>query len=499
MLRTGPLLPDLAVPRRPAVGVDIGSARPRRVDRGAGRSATPSSPASRTARSPRSRRAHRHGARRGAARRWSLGLLPVAVWLLLGRHRRGELFRGPATRRGAVGGVLLVVACCWRCGSRGTRRGAHRARPSSDWMSLADFLGPDVPLPDGGRRHRGPRRVTTTQTRRLVASAVDTYDKSKAFYAAAADAAAGGSSCASPRRARPSRCWSATGTTTSAWTRSPARSATRPGPPPCSTPATTPPPAALGGVQPRLARRGLRRLDRCGVAGNHDNGPFVHRYLADLGWTTLDGQVVDGPGGGTAARRRRPALQRPRQLARRDRPQLRRGRASGSPTRPATPTSERHHRARPRRQPRRRGAGPRLRRPRASAGHLHVQVGPTRVVGANGEVGYTYTNGTTGGAAYAIAVGSKPRRDAEVTPGDLPRRPPGRAPAGDAADHRRFEVGDYLPLDLTEPPPVRDPSRRGAPCSRHPCRAGRRRPRIDPWPPPSTVCCPPRRPRPCSS
>ena len=43
------------------------------------------------------------------------------------------------------------------------------------------------------------------------------------------------------------------------------------------------------------------------------------------------------------------------------------------------------------------------------------QVGPTRVVGENGKVGYTYTNGTTGGAAYAIALGSKLRRDAEFT------------------------------------------------------------------------------------
>ena len=49
------------------------------------------------------------------------------------------------------------------------------------------------------------------------------------------------------------------------------------------------------------------------------------------------------------------------------------------------------------------------------AGHLHRQVGPTRVVGENGKVGYTYTNGTTGGAAYAIAIGSKLRRDAEFT------------------------------------------------------------------------------------
>jgi hypothetical protein len=49
------------------------------------------------------------------------------------------------------------------------------------------------------------------------------------------------------------------------------------------------------------------------------------------------------------------------------------------------------------------------------AGHLHEQVGPTAVTGSNGRVGYSYTNGTTGGAAYAVAIGSKLRRDAEVT------------------------------------------------------------------------------------
>ena len=49
------------------------------------------------------------------------------------------------------------------------------------------------------------------------------------------------------------------------------------------------------------------------------------------------------------------------------------------------------------------------------AGHLHEQVGPTATTGANGKIGYSYTNGTTGGAAYALAIGSKLRRDAEVT------------------------------------------------------------------------------------
>ena len=48
-------------------------------------------------------------------------------------------------------------------------------------------------------------------------------------------------------------------------------------------------------------------------------------------------------------------------------------------------------------------------------GHLHVRVGPTRVVGENGNVGYSFTTGTTGGAAYALAIGSKPRRDATVS------------------------------------------------------------------------------------
>ncbi len=49
------------------------------------------------------------------------------------------------------------------------------------------------------------------------------------------------------------------------------------------------------------------------------------------------------------------------------------------------------------------------------AGHLHVQVGPNVVTAENGKEVTVYTNGTTGGAAFAFALGSKLRRDAEVT------------------------------------------------------------------------------------
>ena len=82
----------------------------------------------------------------------------------------------------------------------------------------------------------------------------------------------------------------------------------------------------------------------------------------------------------------------------------------------ACASEERHrHPARARRQPRPRGPRPRLRRPRGRRPHPR----PARAGGGRSartaQVGWTYTNGTTGGAAYAIAVGSKPRRDAGVS------------------------------------------------------------------------------------
>jgi len=49
------------------------------------------------------------------------------------------------------------------------------------------------------------------------------------------------------------------------------------------------------------------------------------------------------------------------------------------------------------------------------SGHLHRQVGPEAVVADDGHVATTFTNGTTGGAAFAIALGSKLRRPAQMT------------------------------------------------------------------------------------
>jgi hypothetical protein len=80
-------------------------------------------------------------------------------------------------------------------------------------------------------------------------------------------------------------------------------------------------------------------------------------------------------------------------------------------------------------------------------GHTHVQRGPEAVVGDEGRIGWTYTNGTTGGAAYAIAVGSKPRRDAgmSLVTYDEEGRPVGVQDVRLQTDGT-FVVGEYAPL-----------------------------------------------------
>jgi hypothetical protein len=85
-------------------------------------------------------------------------------------------------------------------------------------------------------------------------------------------------------------------------------------------------------------------------------------------------------------------------------------------------------------------------------GHIHVREGPERVVGENGAVGYRYTTGTTGGAAYAFALGSKPRRDADVS---LVTYRDGRPTGIQWVTLRttgRYAVGGWTPISPADPP-----------------------------------------------
>jgi len=163
-----------------------------------------------------------------------------------------------------------------------------------------------------------------------------------------------------------------------------------------------------------LARE-FRGLDVVAVAGNHDTGPYIRNAMEDAGFTVLAGEPVEVGGvrflGGSDPRSsgltagyngddtdNASALRRQDELL----------------TKAACDDGD---------------VGLLVVHSSASArdasasgcvdlvlsGHLHRQVGPKVVQGTNGNPTVTLTTGSTGGAVYAFALGSKLRRQAQVT------------------------------------------------------------------------------------
>jgi hypothetical protein len=156
--------------------------------------------------------------------------------------------------------------------------------------------------------------------------------------------------------------------------------------------------------------------ERFAIAGNHDNGSYVPAYGAKLGFTELNADVVDGPQGIRIL-----GVNDPRSSglgAWKDEV----GISFDEQTHRLADIACQHdadgdristllvHDANNGQEALDRGCVDLV-----VAGHVHVRLGPTKVVGANGKIGYTYTTGTTGGAAYALAIGTSLRRDAMVS------------------------------------------------------------------------------------
>ncbi len=347
-----------------------------------------------------------------------LGLAGPTLVLLVGRRRWAELRGLPSrltVRRAAVGAsVLLLVGVLV---ARPWDRGDEPVEEDT-WQPLATAL-PEVKVPDEAKPLQIESGLITTGTRRLVASAVTSYRRSLTFYRQLVDLAPE----IGPRLRDPGK-GEVVGLLVSdrhdnVGMDPVARAVADQGHATFLLDAGDD--TSTGGSWEAFSLESLaEQFDdydtRFSIAGNHDNGDFVTKQADRLGFTTLVGSVVDGPDG-----MRILGVSDPRSSGLGIWRDERGISFSEQETRLADLACKHDdegdridvlmvHDANSGRQALARGCvGAVL------AGHLHEQVGPTPVTGTNGDVGWSYTNGTTGGAAYALAIGSKLRRDAEVT------------------------------------------------------------------------------------
>ncbi len=364
------------------------------------------------------------------------------------------LFARPRRRRRSIALVLslvvigVVVAQPWSDDE-------PRLDSEEEWQPLATFLGPDVPLPEELDAVEVRGDVTTSQTRRLIESAVGTYDEGKTFYRDAAEAAAD-LELRQPEEGETvvlliadrhdnigmDRVARAVGDAAGAEAVFDAGDDTSTG--------STWEAFSLDSLDAAFDD-GPYADSKWAVTGNHDHGSFVGDYLADHGWTMLDGEAVDGPAG-----TRLLGVGDPRSSGLgswRDESGLSFDEVADRLADAACQADEDGerittilvHDANMGDAALERGCTDLV-----VGGHLHVQSGPTEVTGENGAVGYSYTTGTTGGAAYAIAVGAAIRRPAGITLLTYRDGHPVGVQPVTLDTNGAFTVGDYVELDPSE-------------------------------------------------
>ncbi|GGO92300.1 hypothetical protein GCM10011584_28380 [Nocardioides phosphati] len=442
-IRTGPLLPDLRLPSHSWIGVELtlgntrASSTDQLVERWAQIAVRPESQVDRV------RSAVRHLAVDAALRGGSAALIPLAAFELVAVRRRREPVEPHAGRQWvAVGlvGALATGLLAWQ-----PWRSPDPLWVADEWEPLAD-VAPELTLPKELHDVQVAKGSTTDATRRLLASAVQSYRQGKEFYARAA-AKARGLDLRQPEKGETvallvadrhdnigmDEVVRAIGDTGGATAILDAGDDTSSG-------------EAWEAFSLDSLDDAFHDLDRWVAPGNHDQGTFVRDYLHDHGWVVPTGKVVEGPGGSTllsADDPRASGLGIWRDDTTMSVPELGQAIADVACKGKRVGTLLVHDS----------DAGTEsLRRGCVDlvlSGHVHVEVGPDRVEGANGDTGWTYTVGTTGGAAYAFALGSKLRRAAMVT---LVTYADGR-PVGlqgvTLQTNGVFSVGAYKPLALT--------------------------------------------------
>ncbi len=348
----------------------------------------------------------------------AIGFVGPGAWLLLGGRRRRELVQGLTRRRVAFAVLGAAVAVAAVSAEPLFDRSDTTAVAGDSWEPIGSLF-PDTSIPSDAQRIEVQRGLITTGSQRLIESALTSYHTSLHFYRDLAQRAAGlGRQLRQPRPGDTvalfvadrhdnvgmdpvARAIGDAGGATILYDGGDDTSTGEP----WESFSLDSVAAAFDDIDEKYT-----------VAGNHDNGDFVGGYLSDRGFTVLDGRpvqtdegirvlgVADPRSSGLGSWRTTSGISFDDQA---DRLADVACRANDRGERVTTLLVHDANLGRPALD---RGCVDLL-----IAGHLHTQIGPDVVVGSNGDNGVTFTNGTTGGAAYAVALGTKLRRDAEVT------------------------------------------------------------------------------------
>lgn len=377
------------------------------------------------------------------------GLAGPGLILLVGRDRWAALAHPWTVRRAAVAAAVLALVAG---AAVILRDDSVPVVETGEWTPLQTAL-PDLRLPAEAASIEVEAGLMTSGTRRLVESAVDTYRKSLTFYRDLAEAAPALAAQLRTPEEGDVVALLVSDRHDNVGMDPVARAVADAGGATFLLDAGDD--TSTGSSWEAFSLESLDEAfddfdDRYAVAGNHDNGDFVVEHLDALGFTTLRGEPVDGPEGirllgasdvrssglGSWREERDVSFEEQRALLADLACEL-----DADGERVSTLLV---HDANSGREALDRGCVDLV-----LAGHLHVQVGPSAVLGENGVTGYTYTNGTTGGAAYAVAIGSKLRRDAQVTLVTYrDGRPIGIQPVT-VRTTGEFVVGEWTPLALS--------------------------------------------------
>lgn len=344
------------------------------------------------------------------------GLAGPALWFLVGSRRRSELVGQVTIRRAGVAGLSLTVIAVvvlqpWN-------RGGPLFEQEATWRPITEEL-PDVEIPEKARLLEVETGLFTSGTRRIAESMLDTYAKSIAFYDDLVEAV--------PEIADQIRTPEEGETVAllvsdrhdNVGMDSVARAIGDAGGATVLLAAGDD--TSTGSAWEAFSLDSLDRVfadydHRYAVTGNHDHGDFVGKYFDELGFTRLNGDLVEGPDGIRffgADDPRSSGLGNWRDesgLSFSEHAKLVADQACEYDEAGDRVATLLVHDANTGRYALERGCVDLV-----VGGHVHVQLGPTEFTGENGKVGYSYTTGTTGGAAYAVAIGSKLRREAQVT------------------------------------------------------------------------------------